>query len=87
MIIKEIVVSKFEVNVENKNVSIRTDTVIKEDGVELSRSHHRCAFVPGDIDAATECLGSDSPEVAYLSALWTPEVVAAHKAKQEAQEI
>jgi hypothetical protein len=86
MIIKEIIVARFEVNPENKTLSIRLDTVIKEEGVELSRSHHRCAYVPGDIDKVIECLGADAPEVAYLNLIWTDEVIKAYKAKTQEQE-
>lgn len=87
MIKKETVISKFEMNPETKTVSIRMDTVIKEDGVELSRSHHRCAYVPGDIDKVIECLGADAPEVVYLESIWTEQVIADYKAMIEAQEI
>lgn len=75
MITKEIVVSKFEIDTESNIASIRTDTIIKENGVEISRSFHRCTYVPGDIDIAAKCLGIDSPEIAYLNLIWTPEAI------------
>lgn len=84
MITKEINLARFEMNPENKTLSIRRDTIIKEDGVELSRSYHRCAYVPGDIDKVREYLGvEESPEITYLESVWTDEVIAAYKEKIE----
>ena len=37
-------IGKIEVAGEHKHIQIRTDTVIKEDGVELSRTHNRKAI-------------------------------------------
>jgi hypothetical protein len=45
-ITKEIVQDKIEVVGDFKHIQVRTATVIKEDGVELSRSFHRHALVP-----------------------------------------
>ena len=44
-ITKEIVVEKIEV-VGSWNVQVATDTVIKEDGTEISRSRHRHVLAP-----------------------------------------
>ena len=80
MITKETVLSKVEMNPEYKTVSIRMDTVIKEDELEISRSSHRCAFGPGDILKVKEYLGVEtSPEIDYLNAVWTEEVIAAYE--------
>ena len=86
MITKEINIARFEMNAENKTLSIRMDTIIKEDGVELSRKHHRCAYVPGDIDKVVECLGADASEVSYLKSIWTDEVIAEYEATIEAHQ-
>ena len=40
-ITKEIVQDKIEIAGDFKKIHVRTATVIKEDGVELSRSYHR----------------------------------------------
>jgi hypothetical protein len=45
-ITKETQIAKIEVVGEYKAVQIATDTVIKEDGVELSRSRHRKVVHP-----------------------------------------
>lgn len=84
---KEIIVSRFEIQQEFKTVSIRLDTVIKEDSKELSRSCHRQSFVPGQIEEVKAFLGViEGPEVDYLNALWTEEVIANYKVLLEAGE-
>jgi hypothetical protein len=45
-ITKEEIQDKFEIVGEFKKIHIRTATVIKEDGVELSRSFHRHVVNP-----------------------------------------
>lgn len=80
-------IARFEMNPENKTLSIRLDTVIKEDGVELSRKSHRCAFAPGDIAKVREYLGvTTGPEITYLKSIWTKEVIAEYKAMIDAQD-
>ena len=46
-ITKEIKADKIEV-VENGRIQIRTATIIKENGVEITRSFHRHAIDPSD---------------------------------------
>ncbi len=43
-ITKELIEDKIEVVGDYKTIQVRTATVIKEDGVELSRSFHRHAL-------------------------------------------
>ena len=45
-ITKEIIQDKIEVVGDYKHIQVRTATVIKEDGVELSRSFHRHVVSP-----------------------------------------
>ena len=40
-ITKEVIEDKIEIVGEHKNIQVRTATVIKEDGVEITRSFHR----------------------------------------------
>jgi len=47
-ITKEIVQDRIEVVGEFKNIQVRTATIIKEDGVEISRSFHRHVVTPSD---------------------------------------
>jgi hypothetical protein len=80
---KIIVEDKIEIVGEYKAVQVRTATVIKEDGVELSKSFHRHVVHPGDD------LSEQSTEVqAICNAVHTPEVIAAweaHLASQQEQ--
>ena len=47
-ITKEVVQDKIEVVGEFRLIQVRTATVIKEDGVEISRSFHRHVVSPSD---------------------------------------
>ena len=63
---------KYEVVGRFKHIQCRTATIVKEDGVELSRSFHRHVLTP-DMDVSGE-----SDEIKGMaSALWTDEVKAA----------
>jgi hypothetical protein len=69
---------KIEV-VQRWNVQVRTATVIKEDGKELSRSFSRKVLVPGDLDASdnlvdTDLSGEDADVKAIAEAVWTSQV-------------
>jgi hypothetical protein len=82
-ITKETVIDKIEVVGDYKAVQVRTATVIKEDGKELSRSFHRHALTP-DADITNE--HEDVKKV--CNAVWTQEVkdaYASFKASQEAE--
>ena len=52
-ITKEIVQDKIEVVGDFKHIQVRTATVIKEDGVEISRNFHRHVIAP-DSDSSNE---------------------------------
>ena len=52
-ITKEVIQDKIEVVGDFKHIQVRTATVIKEDGVELSRSFHRHVVAP-DSDSSNE---------------------------------
>ena len=52
-ITKEVIQDKIEVVGDFKHVQVRTATVIKEDGVEISRSFHRHVVSP-DSDSTNE---------------------------------
>ena len=57
-----------------KHVQVRTDTVLKEDGTELSRSFHRHVLHP-DADITNE----DSEVKAVCNAVWTQDVKDAYQ--------
>ena len=71
--------------VQKWNIQVRTASVIKEDGVELTRSFHRKVLVPGTLDASdnlvdTDISGEDADVQAIANAAWTTQVKADFKA-------
>ena len=77
---------KIEVVGTYKAVQVRKATVIKKDGVELTRSFERYVLQCGDLDASDNLVDTDlSAEPAEVSAIctaaWTSDVKAAWKAK------
>ena len=94
-ITKEAVIEKIEV-VGSWNVQVATDTVIKEDGTEISRSRHRhvlqpCTSSKDEDDKWTHTdtdISKEASEVqAVANAVWTDTVKANYKAFVESQEI
>lgn len=82
-ITKETQIGKIEVVGKYKSVQVRTDTVVMEDGEELSRKYHRHALQP-DADISAE----HSEVQAVCNAVWTDEVKANYETlKAEQQEI
>ena len=79
-ITKETQIAKIEVVGEYKAVQIASDTIIKEDGVELSRSRHRKVVHP-DQDISSE----DAEVQAVCNAVWTDEVKASWETFQASQ--
>jgi hypothetical protein len=64
-------IAKIEVVGQYKAVQVRTDTVIKEDDKEISRSTHRHVVNP-DMDIS----GEDAEVQAVCNAVWTDDVKA-----------
>ena len=92
-ITKETVEDKIEIVGDYKSIQVRTATIIKEDGVELTRSFHRHAVdcvssVKNDDDSWTHTdtdVSSESTEVQGIAtAVWTTTVKNAKKAANEA---
>ena len=93
-ITKTIIVDKTEVvslgstysSDEWKSIQVRTATVIKEDGVELSRSYHRHVLEPGTVAAGSTALtdtnisSEDAGVQAICNAVWTSSVKEAYRA-------
>ena len=75
-----------KIEVVNKwNIQVRTATIIKEDGKELTRSFHRKVLVPGTLDASdnlveTSISGEDADVQAICNAAWTTQVKVDYKA-------
>ena len=77
---------KIEVVGPYKAVQVRKATVIKKDGVELTRSFHRYTLQVGRLNDKDELVDTDlSKEPAEVTAIanaaWTTDVKAAWKAK------
>ena len=69
---------KIEV-VRRWNIQVRRATIIKKDGVEISRTFNRKVIVPGTLDAsdnlvATNISGEDADVQAICNAAWTAQV-------------
>lgn len=60
-------------------VLYREATRIMEDGKELSKTFHRSSLAP-----EADLTGVPANVVAICNVAWTPEVIAAYKAQQEA---
>ena len=75
-----------KIEVVNKwNIQVRTATIIKKDGVELTRSFHRKVIQPGILDASdnlveTDISGEDADVQAIANAAWTTQVKSDYKA-------
>ena len=92
-ITKELVEDKIEIVGDYKTIQVRTATVIKEDGVELTRSFSRKVLscvtsVQADDDSWTHTdtdVSSESSEVQGIATVvWTTAIKNAKKAANEA---
>jgi hypothetical protein len=74
-LVKETVVDQITV-LENGIVLVRENTIVKENGVEISKNYQRNSFLPGQ-DVSSEPINVQN----ICIAAWTPEVIAAYKNK------
>lgn len=63
-------------------IQVRTATIIKDDGVEVSRQFHRHVLMP-DADLSTE----DADVVAIAATVFTADAIDAYAAYQAEQEV
>jgi hypothetical protein len=75
------VIDKIEV-VENGTVQVREATKIMKDGEEIAKTYHRTSFAP-----ASDVSAMPTNVQAICATAWTPEVVAAYVAAQEANQV
>ena len=71
--------------VQKWNIQVRNATIIKKDGVELTRTFHRKVLQPGTLDESdnlvdTDISGEDADVQAICNAAWTTQVKADYKA-------
>tara|TARA_R100000808_G_C2012653_1_gene64496 strand:- start:10 stop:306 length:297 start_codon:yes stop_codon:yes gene_type:complete len=80
-----------KIEIVNKwNVQVRCASIIKEDGVELTRSFHRKVLTPGALKGGdgsdkddlveTDIRGEDADVQSICNAAWTDQVKADYKA-------
>ena len=81
---------KIEV-INGTHVQIRTATIIKRDGVEISRSFHRHVLQPstktGDTWGDTEISGESTEVQAICNAVWSDSVKTAFQQAMDAQSV
>ena len=80
-ITKETIIAKTEIVGEYKIIQVAYDTIIKENGTEISRSRTRNSFQP-DADVSSEDV--DIKDIANL--VWTDAVKTAWQTKMDAEE-
>ena len=78
---KEVIIDQITVT-ENGTVLYREATRIMEDGNQISQTYHRSSLAP-EADLTT----APANVVAICNVAWTPEVIAAYKAQQEASKV
>ena len=89
---KETEISRIEI-VQTWFIQVRTDTIVKENGTEISRTVHRHMLEPftskkdGDTwtHTATEISGDDAQVQAIANTAWTDTVKNNYKTWREAQ--
>ncbi|BAQ86228.1 hypothetical protein [uncultured Mediterranean phage uvMED] len=79
-ITKKTEIGQIEIVGEFKAVQVRTDTIILEDGIELSRQYHRHFLLP-DADISSE----NEQVQGVCNAVWTQEVKDAYAAHRAAE--
>jgi hypothetical protein len=91
-ITKELIEDKIEIVGDYRTIQVRTATIIKEDGVEISRSFHRhtvecVSSVENEDDSWTHTdtdVSGESTEVQGIAtAVWTTEIKNAKKTANE----
>ena len=85
-ITKETTIAQIEVVGEHKYVQIAEDTVIKEDGTEISRTRHRrmleCCTLDNDKNKVDTDVSGESSEIQGIcNTVWTDAVKTAHAEK------
>jgi len=79
-----------EVRGEHKHVQVRKSTIVKDDGVEISRTYHRhtlsCRTKTDGTWGDTDISGEDASIQAVCNAVWTSAVKTAYETFMDAQE-
>ena len=88
---EETIQDKIEIVGDYKHVQVRTATVIKRDGVEISRAFSRhvlqCRTKSGDTWGDTDISGESAEVQGICNAVWTSAVKSAYETFVDAQSI
>ena len=88
---EETLEDKIEVVGDYKAVQVRTATVIKRDGTEISRNFHRhvlqCSTKTDDTWGDTDISGESAEVQGICNAVWSDSVKTAYQAAMDAQEV
>ena len=88
---EETVQDKIEIVGDYKHIQVRTATVIKRDGTEISRGYHRHVLSPcsktDDTWADTDISGESTEVQAICNAVWTDAVKTAYQQMIDAQAV
>ena len=86
---EETIEDKIEIVGDYKHVQVRTATIIKRDGVEISRSFHRhvlvCSTKTDDTWADTDISGESTEVQAICNAVWTDAIKTAYQTAMDAE--
>ena len=78
---KEVIIDQITIT-ENGTVLYREATRIMEDGNQISQTYHRSSLAP-----EADLTGVPANVVAICNITWTPEIISAYKAQQEANKV
>ena len=82
---------KIEIVGEFKKIQVRTATVIKRDGTEISRGYHRHVVAPcaktDDTWSDTDISGESTEVQAICNAVWTDAIKTAYQQMIDAQAV
>ena len=85
---EETIEDKIEIVGDYKSVQVRTATIIKRDGTEISRSFSRhvlsCSTKSGDTWADTDISGESTEVQAICNAVWTDAIKTAYQTARDA---
>jgi len=85
---EETIEDKIEIVGDHKSVQVRTATIIKRDGTEISRSFHRhslsCSTKSGDTWGDTDISGESTEVQAICNAVWTDAIKTAYQTARDA---
>ena len=78
-----------EVRGVHKDVQVRKATIVKDDGVEISRTYHRhvlhCRTKTDDTWGDTDISGEDAAIQAVCNAVWTDAVKSAYETARDSE--